>query len=126
MADESITVTIHGKENIEWLRAQVSEGRFTSESEGATECVAVWREDELEIETSRRATILAEFHADPSRIWADFRRSRRKFGALPPSSVKASHSAMLSTHANPSLVMTDDQVDQSLAEDRLERVHRAA
>jgi Arc/MetJ-type ribon-helix-helix transcriptional regulator len=46
MAEESITVTVSGKATVDWIRNQVREGHFESESEVVTHSIASLREEE--------------------------------------------------------------------------------
>jgi Arc/MetJ-type ribon-helix-helix transcriptional regulator len=61
MVEDSITVTLSSKENIEWIRRKVRDGDFASESEAILEGVSRMREEDGELEEWLRVEVCQRY-----------------------------------------------------------------
>ena len=69
MVEDSITVTVCGKENVEWIRDKVRDGHFASEADLVTQSVSLLREDDSEFEIWMREVVAQRYDShksDPS------------------------------------------------------------
>lgn len=70
MAEDSITVTVSGKSNVDWIRSKVGRGDFATETELVTEGVESLRQDDEEFETWLTEVVAKRYDAnkaDPNR-----------------------------------------------------------
>ena len=71
MNDDSITITVLGKENVDWIRRKVSDGEYSSETEVVTEGIATLREEDTEFENWLKEVIAPRYDdhkANPSQV----------------------------------------------------------
>jgi hypothetical protein len=69
VTEDTITIILSGKENVEWLRSKVRNGACASETEAVAQVIASSREDEAEFERWFQQTIpvrRARSQAEPS------------------------------------------------------------
>lgn len=57
MAEDTITITVAGAEDVEWIRSKVRSGSFASEAEVVAESIAMRREEDAELETWMREAV---------------------------------------------------------------------
>ena len=50
MVEDSITITVSGKADVDWIRNKVRNGQFASEAEVVSQGISTLREDEAELE----------------------------------------------------------------------------
>lgn len=70
MTEDTITVTVSGKDTIDWIRSKVGRGDFASETELITEGVESLRQDDEEFETWLTEVVAKRYDAnkaDPHR-----------------------------------------------------------
>jgi len=61
MAEDSLTITISDKENVEWIRNKVRDGFFASETEAIQTGLSRLREEEDELETWLRDVVVPRY-----------------------------------------------------------------
>jgi len=68
MAEDTITITVSGKANVDWIRSKVRDGHFDSETELVTQSISLLREEDAELEIWLREVIAERYDqhkADP-------------------------------------------------------------
>jgi antitoxin ParD1/3/4 len=63
MAEESLTITISDKENVEWIRSKVRDGFFASAEEAIQTGLTRLREDDEELEIWLRDVVAERYDA---------------------------------------------------------------
>ncbi len=61
MANDSITVTLSSKANIEWVRNKVQDGHFASEEEAIESGISLLREDDDVVEVWIREVVIPRY-----------------------------------------------------------------
>jgi Arc/MetJ-type ribon-helix-helix transcriptional regulator len=57
MVEDTITITVAGKEDVEWIRSKVQSGSFASEAEVVAQSIALSREEDAELDSWMRAVV---------------------------------------------------------------------
>jgi Arc/MetJ-type ribon-helix-helix transcriptional regulator len=61
MANDSITVTLSSKANVEWIKSKVQDGHFASEEEAIENSVSLLREDDDEVEIWIKEVVIPRY-----------------------------------------------------------------
>ncbi len=72
MPEDTITITLSDKADIDWLRAKVHRGELSSESEAVTHSIGLLREEEQERDLWSREDALAcyeSYRVNPSGVF---------------------------------------------------------
>jgi Arc/MetJ-type ribon-helix-helix transcriptional regulator len=62
MVEDSITITVSGKENVEWIRDKVRNGQFASETEVVAQSLSTLRADEAELEVWLKDVVAVRYN----------------------------------------------------------------
>jgi len=68
MVEESITITVSGKETVEWIRNKIRDGAFASEQDLVERGIATLREDEAELNRWLREVVASRYDANRSTV----------------------------------------------------------